>query len=96
MKNLYTEEQKWEMLGYVKVSEIRYKTLKAISTEYLMPKEISERAGFNTAQISRALASLKEQNLIYCKNENLRKGRIYQITDLGLEILGMIDDLNDE
>lgn len=87
----FTEQEKWEIVGYVKVSKIRYEILKTISTEFLMPKEIAEITGYKSEQISKSLNSLKEKNLVFCLNENLRKGRLYQNTELGLEILSMIE-----
>lgn len=89
----FTEKEKWEIVGYIKISQMRYKTLKTINDDYLMPKEIAEITGLTSAQISKCLASLKEKNLIYCVNENLRKGRIYQTTALGVEVLDMLEGL---
>ena len=59
-----------------------------------MPKEIAEQSGLEPSQISKSLTDLKKQNLVFCKNENLRKGRIYKTTELGLEILNMIEKMN--
>ena len=94
MVNSNSQKDKWEIIGYVKISESRYKTLKTINTQYLMPKEIAEQSGLEPSQISKSLTDLKKQNLVFCKNENLRKGRIYKTTELGLEILNMIEKMN--
>ena len=60
--------------------------------EYLMPSEIAKRTNIRTTQISNALHDLKEKNLVVCRNEDARKGRIYEQTELGSMILKMIDN----
>ena len=86
-----TEKEIWELIGYVKISPIRMKTLKSLKTEFLMPSEIARTTGLRTTQISNALSDLKEKNLVICMNETAKKGRIYQNTPLGLEILKRIE-----
>jgi predicted transcriptional regulator len=90
MKSKLTEEEKWEIVGYVKVSNIRYLTLKTIDKKFMMPTEISKYSGLGLSQVSSALRALKTRDLVFCKNESSRKGRLYQTTDLGGEILDMI------
>ncbi|MBE6500269.1 MAG: MarR family transcriptional regulator [Methanobrevibacter thaueri] len=84
------------MIGYVMASNNRYQTLKTINTKYLMPKQIAEISELKPEQISKSLKALKDKNLVVCKNEKIRKGRIYQTTRLGLEILEMIDNIIEE
>ena len=91
METKLTEDEIWELIGYVKVSPIRMKTLKSLKTDFLMPSEIAKTTGLRTTQISSALSDLKERNLVVCKNESAKKGRIYQNTSLGLEILKRIE-----
>lgn len=90
MNKKLSEEKKWEIIGYVKVSSIRYTTLKTIDKQFKMPSEIAKDSGLRLSQVSDALQALKKKDLVYCMNEEVRKGRLYQSTDLGLEILEMI------
>lgn len=87
MEGKLTEDEIWDLIGFIKVSQTRYNTLKALETDFLMPTEISYRTGIRTTQVSNALHDLKERNLVECKNEHVRKGRIYQVTEEGLLIL---------
>lgn len=87
MEGKLTEDEIWDLIGFIKVSQTRYNTLKVLETDFLMPTEISRRTGIRTTQVSNALHDLKERNLVECKNEHVRKGRIYQITEDGLTIL---------
>ena len=85
------EEKIWELIGFIKVSPTRYKTLKTLKTDFLMPSEIAKTTGLRTTQISNALSDMKEKNLVVCMNESAHKGRLYQNTELGLEILERLD-----
>lgn len=91
MDEKLTEDEIWKLIGFIKVSQIRYQTLKTLETDFLMPSEIAKSTGLRTTQISNALRDLKEKDLVICMNESARKGRIYQNTDLGLEILKRLD-----
>lgn len=86
-----SESELWNLIGYIKVSPTRYKTLKVLESEYLMPTEICKSTGLGPTQVSNALHDLKEKNLVKCLNEDASKGRIYKNTPLGLEILKHID-----
>ena len=76
-----------KILGYVKVSPYRTNTLITIGNDLMMPSEIAKKLDINTSQVSSALSDLKEKNLVVCVNEEVRKGRLYKCTDLGLEII---------
>ena len=91
MDEKLTEDEIWKLIGFIKVSQIRYQTLKTLETDFLMPSEIAKSTGLRTTQISNTLRDLKEKDLVICMNESARKGRIYQNTDLGLEILKRLD-----
>ena len=83
MKN----SEMYKILGYVKVSPYRTNTLITIGNDLMMPSEIAKKLDINTRQVSSALSDLKEKNLVVCVNEDVRKGRLYKCTDLGLEII---------
>ena len=83
MKN----SEMYKILGYVKVSPYRTNTLITIGNDLMMPSEIAKKLDINTSQVSSALSDLKEKNLVVCVNEEVRKGRLYKCTDLGLEIV---------
>lgn len=81
------ESRLFEILGYVKVSPNRTKTLNSLGTEIKMPSEIAKDINIKTSQVSAALADLKGQGLVICLNEEVRKGRLYKSTELGLQII---------
>lgn len=84
------EKDFFKLLGYVKISKYRTLTLKSIKNTEKMPSEIAAANNAGNSQISAALNDLKKKNLVICVNEDLRKGRLYKCTELGLEILKKI------
>ena len=85
------EDKLFEILGYVKISPYRTNTLKSISNSLKMPSEIAREIQVNTSQVSAALSDLKKRNLVICVNEEARKGRLYKCSELGLEIIKLLD-----
>ena len=79
------------LLGFVKVSQLRIKTLKSIGTKLKMPSEISRETDIRTSQVSGALRALKGKGLVVCINEDVHKGRLYKCTPLGLEVLKYLE-----
>lgn len=91
MAEKITDDEMWDIIGYIKVSAIRLKILKSLQDSFLMPSEIARMTGYRTTQISNSLRELKERKLVECLNEDAKKGRIYQNTELGLMILKVLD-----
>jgi predicted transcriptional regulator len=73
-------------LSYVKRSKNRKQVVKLISTSTKTPSEITEELNLRFSLVSAILADLKKENIIICLNENEKKGRIYKLTDVGLDI----------
>ena len=85
------EDEMWAIIGFIKVSQTRYATLKALEDNFLMPSEIAKKTNIRVTQISNSLHDLKEKNLVECKNEEASKGRIYQNTELGSVVLRILE-----
>ena len=92
MKSNITEDKKWELIGYVKISSIRYTLLKMLKDKYLIPQEITKETDYSFSRISITLKDLKKNKLVECMNEKSRKGRLYHTSKLGLEILEMMEE----
>ena len=76
---------------YVKRSQYRSKILKSLSDDVKMPSQISKDTGIVQNHISNSLRQLKEHELIECINPEVRKGRLYRLTDEGEEIIKFLD-----
>ncbi len=84
------EKDLFYIMGFVKISSYRIAILKSIGTSCKMPSEIAKETNIRTSQVSGALSDLKKKNLVVCINENVRKGRLYRCTPLGLKVLDYI------
>ena len=70
-------------ISLLKSSEYRLKIIKAIGKEMVTPSEIAQKIGIRLNHVSTFLKELKENNLVTCLNEDTRKGRLYELTELG-------------
>lgn len=87
MATQLTEQEIWNLIGYIKISPYRLQTFMALKNNFLMPTEIARLTGMKPSQASSALKDLKNKNLVVCMNDDARKGRIYQITETGMQII---------
>jgi len=76
----------WDDIGFVISSNYRKKVLKALDTEK-QPSELSKELNINKTHISRTLNELESKEMIKCLNPNLKKGKLYVISDYGRKIL---------
>lgn len=80
-----------DVIKYINRSKYRVRTLKAIGEDVKMPKEIAEDSGILQNHISNVLRELKEKDVVECINPNVRKGRLYRLSEDGLDILDKIE-----
>ena len=73
-------------LEFVKNSQYRIKVIKTLEGIVKMPNEIATDAGIEKKIISNIIKQLREQDILVCINPEVRKGRLYRLTDLGNEI----------
>lgn len=74
-------------VDYVKRSQYRSKILKSVSDDVKMPSQIAKDTGIVQNHISNSLRQLKEHELVECINPEVRKGRIYRLTEKGDELI---------
>ena len=78
-------------VDYVKRSQYRSKILKSLVDDVKMPSQIARDTGIVQNHISNSLRQLKEHELVECINPEVRKGRLYRLTDEGEEIIKFLD-----
>ena len=76
---------------YVERSKYRSKVLKTLANDTKMPSQIAKDTGIVQNHISNTLRQLKEHDLVECINPEVRKGRLYRLTDDGEEIVDKIE-----
>lgn len=67
------------------------KVMKSLEGDVKIPTAIANDSGIRTNHISKVLAELKAHELVECINPEVRKGRLYRLTDKGEEIIKEID-----
>ena len=65
--------------------------MKSIGNDVKMPKEIASDSGILPNHISNVLRQLKEKDVVECINPEVRKGRLYRLSEEGRNILDEID-----
>lgn len=80
-----------ELLFFVKKGKNRLKVIKALDKP-MMPSELTLKIFGSTSNtsfnlVSRALAELKEKEIVEILNPKEKTGRIYQLTKEGKEVL---------
>ena len=78
-------------VGYVKISTYRTKVMKSLDDQVKIPSQISKDSGILQNHISAVLKQLKEHELVECINPEVRKGRLYRLTDKGEEIVEKLE-----
>ena len=56
-----------------------------------MPKEIAERSGIKVNHVSKVLSELRNKELIELLNPEVKKGRLYRLTDAGKNIVDKLE-----
>ena len=74
-------------ISYVEISSYRKKVMKSLDGEVLIPTQIARNSEIRPNHISKVLAELKAHELVECINPEVRKGRLYRLTDKGEEII---------
>ena len=73
-------------ISYVEISKYRTKVMKALEGSVKIPSVIAKDSGIRTNHISKVLGELKEHELVECINPDVRKGRLYRLTDKGEKV----------
>ena len=73
-------------VSYVKISQYRTKVIKSLEGDVKIPTVIAKDSGIRANHISKVLAELKAHELVECINPEVRKGRLYRLTDKGKKV----------
>ncbi|WP_458404228.1 transcriptional regulator [Methanobrevibacter sp.] len=76
-----------EFVKYVNRSSYRVKVLRSLKERPKMPSQIAVDCNILQNHISKVLSLLSELGLIVCINPEIKKGRIYRLSEDGEEIL---------
>ena len=74
-------------ISYVQISKYREKVMKSLEGEVKIPSQIAKDSDIRVNHISKVLSELKAHDLVECINPEVRKGRLYRLTDKGDELV---------
>ncbi len=74
-------------ISYVQISKYRTEVMKSLDGKVKIPSGISKDSGIRTNHISKVLRELKKHELVECINPDVRKGRLYRLTDKGEKVV---------
>ena len=77
-------------VGYIQVSTYRTKVIKSLDGEVKIPSKIAKDTNIMQNHMSNTLKQLKEHELVECINPEVRKGRLYRLTDKGEKIINSL------
>lgn len=89
------DDELLKLTSYVQISKYREKTLKSIGNDVKIPTKIAKDSGIRTNHISKVLNERKSKEMVECINEEVRKGRLYRLTDTGKDVLANINEQED-
>ena len=84
------DEELIKSISLIKSSSYRQKILESLGTNIMTPAEIAKSSGFRLNHVSMYLTDMKEAGLVQCLNEDSKKGRLYQMTDLGKKAIKFV------
>ena len=61
--------------------------MKALDGDVKIPSAIARDSGIRTNHISKVLSELKVHELVECINPEVRKGRLYRLTETGEDVV---------
>lgn len=81
------------LAGWVKASSYRNRVMINLGNKTKTPSSIARDSQIKMNHVSMVLKALKEKKLIVCLNEDSKKGRLYQMTDLGKQVVQAVKNI---
>ena len=81
------------LAGWIKASSYRNRVMINLGNKTKTPSSIARDSQIKMNHVSMVLKALKEKKLIVCLNEDSKKGRLYQMTDLGKQVVQAVKNI---
>lgn len=75
-----------DKVKYVNNSSYRVKVVKSLGKKAMMPTQIAHDSGILPNHISNVLRQLRENEIVECINPDVRKGRLYRLSEDGVKV----------
>ncbi|HJJ42438.1 MAG TPA: hypothetical protein O0W90_03885, partial [Methanocorpusculum sp.] len=73
-------------ISYLKSSRYRLNIVLLLQGNIMTPAELQRKLNIRINHVSLYLRELKDKDIVVCLNEESKKGRLYQLTELGNEL----------
>lgn len=83
-------DEQWKEVGFIISSEYRTKVMKSFDGKAKIPTQLAKDSGILINHISNTLKQLKDHGLVECINPEVKKGRLYKLTNNGQIIINKI------
>lgn len=68
-------------------SKYRQKVLTCLAGKTMTPSELAKQVGIRLNHVSMVLTGLKGAGLVTCLNEHNKRGRLYELTEMGRKVV---------
>lgn len=90
-----TRDKIIRLASYIDSSSHRSLVFNDISNSIKTPKTIALETGLRPNYVSKVLRDFKARDIVVCINEEARKGKLYELTELGLKIFSYLHRIDD-
>ena len=80
-----------DAFAYVKRSKNRHHVVRIIAKSRITPSDITETMDVRFSLVSRVLRELKDKGIVKCENEEDKTGKLYRLTETGLQIYNELE-----
>ena len=81
----------WENLGFIKASKYRKNIILALASRNKTPNDLKSELRMHMTHVSSTLKDLVSKGIVQCLTPDLRKGKIYSLTNAGQELCEYIN-----
>ena len=74
-------------ISYIKSSKYRTNIILILSENIMTPKDIQGKLNIRINHVSMYLKELRDMGIIVCLNDDAKKGRLYQLSEYGNELI---------
>jgi predicted transcriptional regulator len=80
----------YDLVSFVGRGKIRKDVLKALDKP-MTPTDLANKLKNHRPTISRTIIELEKKKLVKCITPNEKMGRYYEITNVGIKVLGLVE-----
>jgi predicted transcriptional regulator len=84
----------WELISFIKASEIRLSILESLNERVQTPTELKEKFNVPISRVSSILKELSEKELVENLTPDRRKSKMFSLSKKGKSILQEIQKIN--